>query len=270
MANMIALEPQEVPMSQQHGYVYYDLTHIDFDSTLTIDEETGIPAFALPPKQSSPMRRSFQTVDDARQGRRKGAIIHRTNSQKRKREQGVSFREDNLLRVQTIERVPEECKADVWYQPKDLTETLLEELKKNYHLCWIRGFDHPLEEHNLTWRGIEEYIPSPDNEGYDGHSKRLEKIRNQMEVIVSIARRISQLPAGEQWDLGEHCADLSKSDREEAIEKARKDALEVLTEEEEQSKHVTLTPQPSEFLTANSCESTSVIGSIIAWFCLGA
>lgn len=243
-------------------------------SASDFDEEYGLLDFAKPPKPL-PMRRSFRKLRSIHSRTGSSSTcrqpLKRTLSQKRKR-QHVCFRDDNLTEIETIDRIPEGCKEDVWYTAKELSNLTTEELIQNWRVHILRGADYPLEEDNLTWRGLEEHIPAPDNNGdfEDGGKQRLDKISTHVQVVLAIASTNDGATStiDEDIELAEHSWRLSKTDRDEAIEKAQKDAFEALREHGVEY-GPTAPPSATAYQVANpSDDNLGVIKSLVTWFCL--
>lgn len=266
--------------------------------------DDGLLDFALPPPSTVPMRRSFAAdhtnsklvvdsinskslatghiskLDDglqapssvsmrrslrkirSRQSSKTSAPIKRTLSQKRKRQQVCFAPNDQLSEIHTFEAVPEDCKETVWYSGKELSQQTYDELYRNWELQLERGCSHPLEDYSpdLTWRGLEDHIP--DAQGEDGVAKRMEKIRQYVLLTLAIARTMD-----DDAEVAERAQGLSKSDRDEAIEKAQKDAYEAMREH---GMEFGRPPVPHDCYKAGDDRrgsGASVLQALVTWFC---
>lgn len=250
-----------------------DFAPLSHDFTSLIDEESGLAMptdlkFATPP-QHAPMRRSIRKIRTSSKRTASGQphVVKRTLSQKRRREH-VSFRDDDLVQTRAIEAIPDDCKNEVWYDGKELNQLVFDEMRRNFQVRMIQGKNYPLEENNLTWRGLEEHIPSPNTE-QNGMEARLEKIGNYVHIVLALDTALQEeAKEGEDIseELGERAALLSKCDRDAAIEKGQEDAFDALREH-----GVEHGPEPQDALVANYPDQSNgmgVIQTLVTWFCL--
>lgn len=230
-----------------------------------LEDVEKVPAFALPPKTVRPVRRSLQIIRDiSRRQVLSHLPIRRSLSQKRKLKH-VCFRDDNLTECHEIERVSDELKPDLWYNSNELAIAFSEEMRSNLQLLILHGPSFPLENVNLTWRGIEEHVPTPDSDaGYNGHTRRMERIRAHTERVLAAARVQGE---GHEHGIATRSEWLSAADRQVAIERAQKDEIDAAHE------HGLLQPHgptgPSHGLTdlEREHDHKGMIMSLVRWFC---
>ena len=251
MSMLAAVQPQDDVVRQ--GVSVHDGPQTDFDSS------DDLPAFALPPK-TAPMERSFRRVRVSSRSRTQQPL-QRTLSQKRKL-QHVCFRDDNLAEVKTVEKIPNEAKNDVWYASAEMYDLLGEEMDRNIQTFLLHGPSYRLENSNLTWRGLEEHIPSPadnDHDRFSGHARRMEKIQAYSMLVLGVAGAVKGEENG-YVDIAERATLLSQMHREEAIERAQKDAVEAAKED-------VRVVSSAECLEPSDDCNASMIKAFVAWFC---
>jgi hypothetical protein len=152
--------------------------------------------------------------------------------------------------------------SDIWYTGHELSYLWDFELYSNRQIQLLYKYDMsgPLERHNLSWRGLEDFQTRRD---------RRVPIQNYTEAVLDFYHRAKQEHGKNQDEsLGDYSTTLSQGRREEAMAKGRQDAdfaLRLHHEEEDQGRDHEIGPVEDVsvwYPNATTCDK------LVAWFCL--
>lgn len=146
---------------------------------------------------------------------------------------------------------------DLWYSANELSGLWELEMQSNCQIQLLYGISCPLERHNLSWRGLEDFQTRRD---------RRVPIKNYVEAVLDFYQRAKRYHGKNQMtSLGEYSTLLSQIRREDAMAKGREDAEFALRlHHEDQGRDNEIPVEDVSVWYGN----TTTCDKLAAWFCL--